>query len=252
MDHAFAPTTDSGERRQAARVPVAAVAVLNRATQPPSICRVTDLSIGGLGLIGDAALGTGRQSLILHVAGFPALDLQAMTLRCQLAPHRRQCAVRFVDVTRQQLDALSAIVAADHSPVHGAHRAVVVAPNGARAEHLGAELQQLGYSVRHEASPGQALAWLQREDTEALLLDESMLATDRWNLLQFVRDAAPEVRRFVIASDVRGFRLYYAIKAGLVEALVDPSATGDGLARHLTAASTSASSRRRQTRRRRP
>ena len=219
------------------RVPVAAVAVVYRGMQPPSICQVTNLSVGGLGLVGDAALGPGRHRLTLHIAGFAAIDLQAMTLRCQLVPHRRQCALRFVDVTREQHDALSTLVAADHSPYPGAHRTLVVAPNGQRAQHLRHELEQLGYSVRHEKSPGQALAWLQREETEALLLDESVLDADRWSLLQFVRDATPEVRRFVIANDVRGFRLYYAMKAGVVEGLVEPTAAADALARHLATAS---------------
>jgi hypothetical protein len=71
---------------------------------------------------------------------------------------------------------------------------------------------------------------------------------DRWGLLQLVRDTAPEIRRFVLASDVRRFRLYYAIKAGLVDGLIDPKTTGDGLARLLlgaTAAAPSGDGRRR-------
>jgi hypothetical protein len=225
------------------------VAVLNSATQPPSIWRVRNLSVGGLGLVGDAALVAGRHLMTLHVAGFPALELRALVLRSQLAQSGRRCAVRFVDLTQEQRDALSVIAGADHSPAHGAHRALIVVPDGVRAQHLRQELDRLGYLVRHESSPGQALAWLQREETEALLVDESVLDADRWSLLQFVRDTAPEVRRFVIANDVRGFRLYYAIKAGLVEALVEPEAAGDGLARHLTGA---AEPRRASGARRRP
>jgi len=252
MAQVVAPGKNSGERRRAVRVPVGAVAVLNSAMQPPSIWQVRNLSVGGLGLLGDAALVAGRHLLTLHVAGFPALELRVLVLRCQLAPSGRRCAVRFMDVTAEQRDALSAIVAADHAPAQGGHRAMVVAPPGARAQHLRHELDRLGYRVRHEASPGQALAWLQREETEVLLVDESVLDAERWSLLQFVRDTAPEVRRFVVANDVRGFRLYYAIKAGVVEALVEPAATGDSLARHLTRAPAAAQPRRASGARRRP
>ena len=37
----------------------------------------------------------------------------------------------------------------------------------------------------------------------------------------------------MLANDVRGFRLYYAMKAGLVDGLVEPAAVGDTLARDL-------------------
>ncbi len=234
MDHASAP---AGERRQSVRVPAAAVAVVHSATQPPSIWRVSNVSTGGLGLVGDARLMTGRHRLTLHVAGFPALDLQATVVRYQLATTGKRCAVRFAGVTPAQRDALAAMVAADHSPVLGPHRALVAVPEGQRARHLCGELGRLGYSTRHEVSAGQALAWLQREETEALFVDESVIEADRSNLLQFVRDTTPDVRRFVVASDVRGFRLYYAMKAGVVEALVEPLTAADALARHLASAS---------------
>jgi len=111
--------------------------------------------------------------------------------------------------------------------------------NGAILRHLAfapSSDSSLGFAVRREASPGQALAWLQTEEMEILLVDESLVEADRWSLLQFVRTTAPEVRRLVLASDVRGFRLYYAIKAGLVDGLVEPTTAGESLARHLTGA----------------
>jgi hypothetical protein len=217
---------------------VAAVAVVHSATRPPSIWRVTNLSVGGLGLVGDATLVAGRHRVTLYAAGFPAMDLQVAVVRAQLATAGKRCGVRFVDVTPAQRDALAAMVAADHTPALGAHRALVLVADAARARHLCDELAGLGYTARHEPSAGQSLAWLQREETEVLFVDDSIIATDRWNLLKFVRDTTPDVRRFVIANDVRGgFRLYYAMKAGVVEALVEPSATADVLARHLASAS---------------
>ena len=44
------------------------------------------------------------------------------------------------------------------------------------------------------------------------------------------------MRRFVLAPDVRGFRLYFAMKAGLVDGLVEPAMPRHTLARHLLGA----------------
>ena len=236
MDQAATPETQSGERRRAVRVSVAGVAVLQNGTQPPSVWRVSNLSVGGAGLVGDGAMIVGRHALSLHVAGFSAVDLEVKVLRRQLVTRAGRCAVRFVDLSDAQKQALREIMAADHSPTTVRRRALVVASDPARTRALFGELARLGFAVREEASPGQAVAWLQREETEIVIVDERVVETDRWNLLQFVRDTAPEIRRLVIASDVRGFRLYYAIKAGLVEGLVEPTAAGEALARHLTGA----------------
>jgi hypothetical protein len=236
MDETTPPGTESSERRRAARTRVAGVAVLQSATQPPSVWRVTNLSTGGAGLVGNGPMGMDSLSLCLHVAGFPAVDLQARVLRRQVLTRAGQCAVRFIDVTDAKTRALRDIVAADHAPTSVRRRALVIIPDERRAGALGSEVTRLGFAVRRESSPAQAVAWLQREETEVLLVDEKVVEADRWSLLQFVHDTVPETRRLVIASDVRGFRLYYAMKAGLVDGLVEPKMTGDALARHVLGA----------------
>jgi hypothetical protein len=236
MDETALAGTESSERRRATRVPVAGIALLRSGAQPPSVWRLSNLSVGGAGLVGDAMLAPGRHAICLHVAGFPALELEVKVLRRQVLTRGGRCAVRFVDVTEPQKRTLRDILAADNGPTLVRRRALVVTPEPARARALARELALLGYAVRQEASPGQAGAWLEREDTEVVLVDESVVEADRWSLLQYVRDTAPEIRRLVIASDVRGFRLYYAIKAGLVEGLVEPTTSGDALARHLAGA----------------
>jgi hypothetical protein len=207
---------------------------------------VSNLSAGGVGLVGDGRLETGRHALALHVAGFEPLDLEVKVLRRTLLTRGGRCGVRFVDVTEPQAQLLHEMAAAEHGPSAAGPRALVVAPDEGRAKGLSRELGLLGFAVRVEATPGQAGAWLQREDTELLLVDESVVAADRWSLLQFVRDTAPEVRRLVIASDVRGFRLYYSIKAGLVDALVEPTMSADEIARHLTGAPVEVAPRRKR------
>jgi ActR/RegA family two-component response regulator len=238
LDETAAPVAQTSERRRAVRAQVAGIAVMQSGAQAPSVWRVSNLSLGGAGLVGDGTLAPGRHLLCLHVAGFPALDLQAKVLRRQVMTRGGRCAVKFLDVTGSQAEALQAMMAADHTAAPLARRALVVTADDVRARALTRELGHLGFSVRREKSAGQAVAWMQREETEALLVDESVVGMDRWNVLQFVHDTAPETRRLVIANDVRGFRLYYAIKAGLVEGLIEPSAAsaGEALARHLSAA----------------
>jgi hypothetical protein len=236
--------TQGSERRRAPRAWVPGLAVLTSGTQLPSVWRVSNLSAGGVGLVGDGRLETGRHALALHVAGFAPLALEVNVLRRQLMTRGGRCGVRFVDVDEAQRRTLVEMATVDHAPTPGGRRALVVAPDAVRGKALAKELALLGFVVRSETSPGQAGAWLQLEETEALFVDESAVEADRWSLLQFVRDTAPEVRRLVIASDVRGFRLYYAIKAGLVDALVEPTIAADALARHVAGAPAVVTSRR--------
>jgi CheY-like chemotaxis protein len=210
--------------------------VLQSGPQRPSVWRIGNLSTGGAGLVGDGVMVPGRQAACLHVAGFPALELEGTVLRQQLVKRGGRCAVRFLDLTEAQRNTLGEITRATHGPLLVTRRALVVTPNKTRSRAMSRELAAFGFAVREETSPGQAVAWLQREETEVLLVDESVIEADRWSLLQFVRDTAPEIRRLVIADDVRGFRLYYAMKAGLVDGLVEPAAAGDALARHLVGA----------------
>lgn len=236
--------TNRGERRRQRRIWVPGIALLRSGGQPPSVWRVHNLSAGGAALIGDGALVSGALSLTLHVAGFEPLEVSAKVLRRQLVTRGGRCGVRFVNVTEPQRRVLAEILAVEHAPAAVRRRALVVAPSSARGPHLAAELAAIGFAVRHETSPGQAAAWLQRESADVLLVDESAVEADRWSLLQFAHDTAPEMRRLVLAADVRGFRLYFAMKAGLVDALVDPSTGGDELARQILAGTTKSPSRR--------
>jgi hypothetical protein len=242
MDEAQAPGEgiEGRERRRQRRVSVAGVAVVEGGGQPPCVWRVANLSLGGASLLGDGTLPAGPLSLGLHVAGFPAVDVSAKILRRQLVTRAGRSAVKFVDVPEAQRQVLREILAADHTPAVVSRRSLIVDREGARLTTLSAELTALGFKIRKETSPEQAAAWLQRETTEILLVGENIVEADRWGLLQFVRDTAPEVRRFVLASDVRKFRLYYAMRAGLVDGLIEPKLTGDALARRLLGASAAA------------
>jgi hypothetical protein len=222
------------ERRREPRVWVPGIAVLRSGAQAPTVWRVSNLSTGGAALEGDGTLAPGPLWMTLHVAGFEGLDLRAKVLRRQLARSGR-AGVRFVELTGEQREALADIVSAVHAPALVRRRALVVIPDDKRAPGLTAELTAIGFAVRRETSPGQAAAWLQKEGAELLLVDDSAVEADRWSLLQFAHDTVPETRRLVLAQDVRGFRLYYAIKAGWVEGLVEPTMVGDTLARHLLA-----------------
>ena len=229
--------SEDGERRRESRARVAGVAVLRGGGQPPSIWRLTNLSLGGAALLGDGALSSNRLSVSIHVAGFRGVDVQGRVLRRQLVTHDGKCAVRFLDVPEADRETLREIILGAHyTPSLVRRRALIVDRAEIPTLALSAELGSLGFAVRRETSPEQAAAWLQREDTELLLVDESVVGASGWSLLEFVRDSAPEIRRLVLAEDVRGFRLYYAIKAGLVDGLVGRAMVGDALARHVLGA----------------
>jgi PleD family two-component response regulator len=186
--------------------------------------------------MGDGVLLPAKISLSLNVAGFPPLEVGARLLRRQLVTGTGKCAIKFVDLSEAQQKALEEILAADHKLSLVKRRALIVEPAESQSPRLSTELASLGYIVRCERSPEQAAAWLQKEDTEVLLVGESVVGANGWSLLQFVRDTEPEIRRLVLADDVRGFRLYYAIKAGLVDGLVGSTMVGDALARHVLGA----------------
>ncbi len=230
------PQVKERDRRGERRVPVTGVALLQGGAQAPSMWRVANLSLGGAALIGDGTLPSTHFTLSLYVAGFPAVEMDAKVLRRQLVIRGGRCAVKFAGVTEAQRQTLREILAADHSAILGGRRALIVEREGIKTPVLSSELRALGFNVRRESSPEQAAAWLQREDTEVVLVGESVVSSQRWSLLEFIRDTAPEIRRFVLASDVRGFRLYYAIKAGLVEGLIEPKMAGETLARRLLGA----------------
>jgi len=225
--------------------------VLQGGSQPPAIWRVTNLSLGGASLVGEGALLPPRFSASIHVAGFPVVEVEAKILRRQLVTRAGKCGVKFVNVSDAAREMLQKILAAAYTPLLVRPRALIVDDDPESMLALSTELVSLGFTVRREASPEQAAAWLQREDTEVLLVGESIVGASGWSLLEFVRDTAPDIRRLVLAEDVRGFRLYYAIKAGLVDGLVGRKMAGDALARHvLGAAPAKSGSPRRQAARR--
>jgi hypothetical protein len=238
VDDRQAPESKSGNRRRSARVTVAGIALLRGDDGACSVWRVTNLSTGGASLLGNVALLPGRLSLSLHVAGFPALPLSAKVLRRQLARGGR-CAVEFVALSDSQRQALEALTQGEASPISSAAapRALVVGPEGVRTAALSGELASLGFAPRQEEDPAQAAAWMQKEkNTQVLLVDESAIEADGWSLLQFAHDTAPQVRRFVLANDVRAFRLYLAIKAGLVDGMLEFPLPAGALAQRLIGA----------------
>jgi len=222
---------------------VPGIAVVRAGGQPSSAWRIVNLSLGGASLEGDGTLPIAPFSLGLYVAGCEAVDVNARILRKQVVTRAGRCAVRFSDLTEAQRRALAEILSIEHAPSMTRRRALVVDREGGHAQALVPELASMGFSVRAESSPERAAAWLQKESAEVLLAGESAVELNRWSLLQFVRDTAPETRRLIAADAVRGFGLYYAMKAGLVEGLIDPGMPAETLARHLLGAPPTTSSR---------
>jgi PilZ domain-containing protein len=243
MDHTRVPDSTSQDRRRQRRTWVPGIAVVRVDGQPSSAWRIVNLSLGGASLEGDGALPVAPFSLGLYVAGCEAVDVNARILRKQVVTRAGRCAIRFSELTEAQRRALEGILSVEHAPSLTRRRALVVDREDGHARALVPELAAMGFTVRAESSPEHAAAWLQKESAEVLLASERAIELNRWSLLQFVRDTAPETRRLIVADAVRGFGLYYAMKAGLVEGLIDPALPAETLAQHLLGTPPATSSR---------
>ena len=220
------------ERRRARRVWVAGVAVLRGGAQPPSVWRVGNLSLGGASLLGEGALA-GRLAMSLHVAGFPDMELTATLVRRQLSTRAGRCAVRFVDVSDGQRQLLRDILAADHSPAHSRRARCWSSRTTSAVPRSPPSSPRSGSRCATRPLPDRRRPGCSGRARRCCWWTVASWRWIGWSLLQFARDTAPEMRRFVLAEDVRGFRLYFALKAGLVDGLVEPQMPRDTLARHL-------------------
>jgi hypothetical protein len=56
---------------------------------------------------------------------------------------------------------------------------------------------------------------------------------DGWSFVEFVRNTRPNARRIIVASDVHSFRLNFALRSGLADAVVERPFQAATLARKL-------------------
>ncbi len=202
-------------------------------------------------MIGEGMLLSGQRiPMRLFLAGTPPLDVNTRVLRHQLGTRKAECVVIFQDLSPAHNAIIDAAVEAGR--VSGsallAPDAFVVAADPQSVTPLLRQLTALGHTPQYVPSPMAAAAWL-HERTVAVLADQDLVEIEGWNFLQFVRDAWPHIRRVVIAKEIHSFRLNLALRAGLVDAVIQKPFRAAALASKLGAGELDASLPRRKMRR---
>jgi hypothetical protein len=217
-----APEPAPANRRTHERVEVPAVASAGVAGAPLSVWAVRDLSSGGASMRGGPALTPGtRHAITFHVAD-GSFTVSARVLRRQVNAPAGQFAVLFEKVDAEQAAAIARALATGRGPARATHIVVASRPSRARSS-LARELQALGHEPAIVESPLGAAALLQaRASNAVLLIEDKLIEVDGWSCAEFIRDCRPQVRRLAIASKVHSFRLNLALRAGLVDAAVEP------------------------------
>ena len=208
------------ELRRHARSEIVATAVVFSSGHLHGTFLVQDLSAGGACLMGHLEAAPGmRLGLLMRFPSRTTLSVSAVVVRHDtLGPTRERTAVTFVDLTAEQEDLIQeAIVAAleRERARLGATVLVISADDGSRAtlEH---DLRALGREAVSVSTPLEALAWLERPGTciETVVVDVSPGATQGLDVLDFVGEAHPTMRRVVMADEVHPFRLDLALRSG--------------------------------------
>lgn len=230
------PQRTDDNRRQHRRVDLAAIAAVSVADGPIAVWIVQNLSQGGAQLVGDPLLIPGQRfGMSLYLPGAPPLALTARALRRQVAAREARCAIVFDALSPQQAGAVASALEAAGSRTRSVTVSdLIVGPRGPVLAALVRELRDMGRTPRLVTSPLEAAAWLQRESSAAtLIVAEKLMETRGWNVLKFVRDARPKVKRLVVAGLVHTFRLNMALRSGLADAVIEQPFDAAALAKKL-------------------
>ena len=230
------PGTEGAERRRDRRVAVAGVAAARVEGKHLGIFTISDLSVGGAGLVGEALLGPGQAvELTLQLAGRTPLTVAAKVLRRQVSGARgRRCAVRFEGLTASQRGALSVSLMAAAPAPDGANVLVLWARPGSSAV-MERDLAGKGLVPLFVASPLQAAAWLRAPGLRlgAVLVDYLLAGSDGWDFLQHLREHHPRLRRILLVDGIGNFRLNLLLASGLADGALEKPWTASALAKKL-------------------
>jgi CheY-like chemotaxis protein len=208
------------ENRRHARSEVVATAVVFSSEQLHGTFLVQDLSVGGACLMGHFTSPPGKRlHLLLQFPGKPALSVRAALVRHDtLGPTRERTAVSFMGLTAEEEDAIQeAIVAAlERERARLLATVLVISADDLSRGALEHDLHAIGVQAVAVATPLEALAWLERPGAciATIVVDVSPGAAQGLDVLDFVGESHPDIRRVVMADEVRPFRLDLALRSG--------------------------------------
>jgi CheY-like chemotaxis protein len=208
------------EHRRHARSEVVATAVVFSAGQMHGNFLLQDLSAGGACLMGHLDTSPGqRLTVLLHFPGTSPFSVTAVVVRHDaLGPTRERTAVTFTNLSPEQEDAIQeAIVATlERERARQAATVLVISPDDDSRNTLEHDLRALGVEAVSVATPLEALGWLERPDGRIaiIVVDVSPGAPQGLDVLDFVGENHPRIKRVVMADEMRPLRLDLAVRSG--------------------------------------
>jgi CheY-like chemotaxis protein len=221
------------ERRRNPRRGVVATAAIFSADKLHGTYRVRDLSAGGARLGGAIELPVGSEvSLLLQVRGRAPFTLSARVLRREGRGSARSFSVAFVALSAEDEDAIheALIEVLERESARDSATVLVLYGDGEGRDTLERELEGLGLAAVAVSTPLEALDYLERADTRiaTVLVDLSLGASQGLDLLEFVEEHHPRVRRIIIADEPDPSRPDRALRSGRAHAVLRrPFAAGE-------------------------
>jgi CheY-like chemotaxis protein len=210
----------SDNRRGSPRREVMATARVFSADKMHGTFLVQDLSVSGACLLGhlDAPDGA-KLTMLLHFGRRPPFSVTATVVRHDEGSlAKARTAIVFVHLTAQQEDIIQDAIAAtlERERARLLATVLVLAPEGQSRALLEDDLRAVGHEPVGISTPLEAVAWLDRPGTRIaiVLVDVSSGAATGLDVLDFLGEHHPRIRRVVIADEVRPFRLDLALRSG--------------------------------------
>lgn len=209
------------ERRRHARSEVVATTVVFSRDKMHGTFFVQDLSAGGACLLGhlDAHPGD-RITLLLRFPGKAPFSVEARVVRHEprTSVQDDHTAVSFLGLLAEQEDIIhEAIVAAlERETARLAATILVIDPDDATREALENDLRALGHQPLAVSTPLEALSWLERPGARisTVFVDMTPGSSNGLDVLDFLGEHHPDIRRVVMAGETRPFRLDLALRSG--------------------------------------
>jgi hypothetical protein len=207
-------------RRRHSRREVTATALVFTPERMHGSFLLQDLSVGGACLVGhlDAEPGT-ELTLIVQCPGKTPFSVTATVVRHDnRGLTRGRAALTFSRLDAEQEDIIQDTIATamERERARLAATVLVLAPEGEGREALETDLRAIGLESVGVSTPLEALAWLERPGTRitTAVIDVSPGAATGLDMLEFLGDYHPHIKRVVMADEVRPLRLDSALRSG--------------------------------------
>jgi CheY-like chemotaxis protein len=200
------------ERRRHPRTEVVATVVVFSSDHLHGTYLVQDLSAGGARIVGhiDARPGDSVTAL-LQMPGKTGFSIAARIVRHERREDQSYTALSFVDLSAEDEDSIHEAILA--SLARSVATVLVVDRDGSSRDALERDLRSLGHEAVGVATPLEAIAWLDRPDgrISTVVVDVSEGPTQGLDVLDFVGEHHPRIRRLVVAE---GYRSDLALHSG--------------------------------------